>query len=147
MDSLGSSNYSTLLWAPGNVRKTFTRALLILCSTGGLIALGLCVNNWTVDACIKQFQTLCNQAFTRRPFSTFPGMSWAIDNFNYSKYQTAPLVEALQTAFTRDESLFGGTKQYYASKSVLKVAVTSASTTGSAVVFANYSRLPGDGSE
>lgn len=105
------------------------------------------MNNWTVEACIKQFTALCFQAFTRRTGSNVPGVGWWIDNFNYSRYRTAPLVNALQTAFNKDEYLFGGRRTNDSPRSAARVAVTTASTTGTAVVLANYNRLQLDGSE
>ena len=110
--------------------------ILIKFSTGGIIALGLGARNWSVDDCITYFQNLCVRAFTRRSGTNIPGMSPIIESIHHSKYETRPLQEALQKAFTEDVYLFGGSGN---SNSRTKVAVT-ATTSGSTSVLANYNR-------
>lgn len=77
-------------------------------STGGLVALGLVSQNWSVETCIYNFKELCNKAFTRRFGSNVPLIGWFVENINHSRYETTPLQEALQEAFTEDQYLFGG---------------------------------------
>ena len=108
----------------------------VLCSTGGLIALGLVSKDWTVEECIYHFENLCVKAFTRRLGSSIPGMSMIIESYHRSKYETAPLQEALQDAFSEDDYLFGGPR---VTNPRTKVAVT-ATTAGTVSVLANYNR-------
>jgi len=69
-----------------------------------------------------------------------PGIGWLVSNYNHSRYETQPLEEALVEAFSGDQYLFGGQREVPNASSA-KVAVTSTSTAGTAVVFANYNRL------
>lgn len=111
------------------------------CSTGGLIALALGVRLLSVGNCIDFFERLCRKAFTRRIGSSWPGVGWLIDNYNHSKYETRPLEEMLQEAFSGDRYLFGSHSANNFYSSSVKVAVTSTSTAnGKPVVFANYNR-------
>lgn len=110
-------------------------------STGGLIALGLAAKNWSVEECTRYFEDLCKNAFTRRNGSSIPGIGWFIENYNHSKYETRPLEDALISAYSEKEYLFGGARQYASHGAEVKVAVTATSAAGSAVVFANYNRL------
>lgn len=98
-------------------------------STGGIIALGLGIERWPVEACITHFVNLVDKAFTRR----LPGIHIG------SKYKTRPFVQALRSAF-KDDCLFGGKHETYNSYHT-KVALTSASETGTqAILLTNYNR-------
>lgn len=103
--------------------------LIVGTSTGGIIALGLGVEQWRVETCIKKFTRLVDKAFTRR----LPGMRIG------SRYKTRPLVETLEEAF-KDEFLFGGPHESPTSY-LTKVAVTATTDTGErAVILTNYNR-------
>ena len=115
-----------------------------LISTGGLIALGLAAKDWSVEQCTRHFEDLCKQAFTRRTGGNVPGFGWVVDNYNHSKYKTRPLEEALISAYSENEYLFGGSRPHASYGTDVKVAVTATSASGSAVVLANYNRLCGD---
>ena len=69
-----------------------------------------------------------------------PGIGWIVSNYNHSRYETQPLQEALMEAFSGDQYLFGGQRKEASSISA-KVAVTSTSAAGTAVIFANYNRF------
>ena len=105
----------------------------MLSSTGGIIALGLGVKQWTVHQCVTQFVTLCDQAFTPRELGQIT--SWGYG----SKYKTTPFRNALQTAFGED-LLYGGRRTTRLSYTT-QVAVTATSGTGeTGLVLTNYSR-------
>ena len=129
-------------WEPGNWLRclVFILLLIMFYSTGGLVALGLASRNWSVETCINKFKELCDKAFTRRFGSSMPLIGWFVDNINHSSYETTPLQEALQTAFTEDEYLFGGQRLDQHWTSPIKVAVTTTSSSSSPVVLANYNR-------
>jgi hypothetical protein len=98
-------------------------------STGGIIAMGLGVENWRVETCIAHFMKLTDRAFTPR----LPGTRFG------RRYRTKPFEKALQEAF-KDERLFGGLREedssYYT-----KVAITATTDTGDKpVIFTNYNR-------
>ena len=76
-----------------------------------------------------------------------PGIGWFIDNHHHSKYKTRPLQEALISAFSEHEHLFGGSRPHAFYGTDIKVAVTATSASGSAVVLANYNRICGDKSQ
>jgi hypothetical protein len=63
-----------------------------------------------------------------------------VDSYNHSKYETTPLREALKTAFTDDQYLFGGQRYDQTATSGVKVAVTTTLLSMSPVVVANYNR-------
>lgn len=121
-----------------NVQSFFD--LIVGTSTGGIIALGLTARNWTLDECINHFQSFCTKAFTLRKGMSVPGVSWIVSNYNHSKYETQPLQEALVSAFSDEQYLFGGRRSDPGSMDV-KVAVTATSAAGNGVVLANYNRL------
>ncbi|UPX14192.1 uncharacterized protein EKO05_0004682 [Ascochyta rabiei] len=114
--------------------------LVVGTSTGGLVALGLVSRNWSVVACIHNFTALCKKAFTRRFGGNMPFIGWLVDNINHSKYETTPLQEALQEAFSENQYLFGGQRLDQNWSSPVKVAVTTTSSSSSPVVLANYNR-------
>lgn len=120
--------------------------LIIGTSTGGLIALGLGVKNWSVQECREYFTMLCDQAFTRRRGGGLPLLSWLINNYHHSKYETTGIESALKQAFSEDELLFGGRKMAFDESSSpmqfsCKTAVTSTSAaTNSTVLLTNYNR-------
>jgi hypothetical protein len=98
-------------------------------STGGIIAMGLGVENWRVETCISHFIKLANKAFTPR----LPGKLFG------RRYRTKPFEKALQETF-RDECLFGGLHEE-ASSYYTKVAITATTDTGEKpVIFTNYNR-------
>jgi hypothetical protein len=113
--------------------------LINIHSTGGLIALGLGVKNWSVESCMKQFEELVFQAFTPQEFNGVLVLE-QLTTFNHKgKYKTKPFKAALQKCFNEDQ-LFGGfcgEARYQR-----KVAVVSVSETGQqAVILTNYNRL------
>lgn len=113
----------------------------MLCSTGGIIALGLGVEGWSIDECIHHFEKLCTTAFTPRELHGLWGLEQiSTMNHGYSKYKTKPLENALKATFsTSDQPLFGGKQNHY--HSLVKVAVTSTTETGeNAILLTNYNR-------
>jgi Patatin-like phospholipase len=121
--------------------------LIVGTSTGGLIALGLGVKNWSVQECREYFVLLCDQAFTKRRGGGLPLVSWLVNNYHHSKYETTSIENALKQAFSEDELLFGGRKiAVDESNSPLqfscKTAVTSTSAaTNTTVLLTNYNRF------
>lgn len=63
-------------------------------------------------------------------------MGLFVESYHRSKYETAPLQEALQQAYSEEEYLFGGPQK---TNTRTKVAVT-ATTAGNVFVLANYNR-------
>ncbi|CAO2647539.1 Nn.00g084610.m01.CDS01 [Neocucurbitaria sp. VM-36] len=105
--------------------------LIVGTSTGGIIALGLGVKNWSVSDCSRWFLSLVRRAFDTR----IPGGF----RFNKSKYRTKPLEDVLKECFG-EEAMFGGVPEI-PSGYARKVAVTAATETGEqAVIFTNYNR-------
>ncbi|KAI4668760.1 uncharacterized protein J4E78_002588 [Alternaria triticimaculans] len=105
--------------------------LIVGTSTGGILALGLGVKNWSVDQCSQLFLRMVEKAFTPKFFG---GVS-----LGTNKYHTKPLEEAFKECF-KDEAMFGGQRDTPVA-SACKVAVTSATETAEqAVIFTNYNR-------
>ncbi|KAK6860680.1 hypothetical protein PG995_004316 [Apiospora arundinis] len=110
--------------------------LVVGTSTGGLVALGLGSMQWKVSECIENFVKLCDEVFTRRSGSSLPIVGSFIENYHHSKYQTTTLENAMQTAFSEDLLLFGG--------SAPLVAVTATNLAGNKTyVLANYNQPRG----
>lgn len=96
--------------------------------------------DWSVDECIDHFERLCYKAFTGRAGGNIPLIGWLVDNYHHSMYETGPLEEALISAFSKDQCLFGGRRTSTISSPV-KVAVTATSVaSGTPIVLANYNR-------
>ncbi|KAI9701837.1 MAG: hypothetical protein M1836_001181 [Candelina mexicana] len=116
--------------------------LIVGTSAGGMIALGLGVENWTVENCIHQFYNLCGSAFTPRRFSSIPVLSQMIESHFNSKYETRPLQRALMNVYS-DDYLFGSPT--IIDSHPTKVAITAATAAGlKSVVLSNYNRVCGD---
>lgn len=62
-------------------------------------------------------------------------------SYNHSKYETQPLEEALISAFSDEEYLFGGSRPQETFAADVKVAVTTTSAAGSPVILTNYNRI------
>jgi hypothetical protein len=93
--------------------------------------LGLGVELWSVQECIKKFKRLVSKAFTPRLVGGFGAFG--------TKYKTRAIEDALQEAFS-DECLFGG-KHDASSSYYIKVAVTATTETGDQpVILTNYNR-------
>lgn len=105
------------------------------------MALGLTTMNWTVDECIEKFETLCDQAFTKRAGGRLPIYGTLVENYHHSKYRTRTLNDALMDAFPQDLHLFGGGRPSEMCASPVKVAVTATSLGGNKTyLLSNYNR-------
>lgn len=123
------------------VHRSLTRDWRRYYSTGGIIALGLGVEGWSVDKCIDHFEKLCATAFTPREFHGIWGFEQlSAINHKYSKYKTKPFEDVLKATFSiADQPLFGGSQDHC--HSPVKVAVTSTTETGeNALLLTNYNR-------
>jgi len=65
-------------------------------STGGIIALGLGVEDWTVEQCIGKFTSLCGDAFNPRELLGVPLLGKLSMVNHRSMYKTKPFEKALQ---------------------------------------------------
>ncbi|KAI3316635.1 FabD/lysophospholipase-like protein [Xylariaceae sp. AK1471] len=112
--------------------------LIVGTSTGGIIALGLGVNNWKVDECIGYFKEMCRQAFVPREMIGIPILEKLAILNHGSMYKTKPFETILEKAFTT-RPLFGGANDV--NEMPTKVAITTTSAVAQhAVVLANYNR-------
>jgi hypothetical protein len=109
-------------------------------STGGLIALGLTTQNWTLEECFHHFERICNKGFSRHTGHGIPGLVWLREKYNKSKFETSLFEMALKEAFSESQYLFGGPRPSDRSGSHVKVAVTATSSAGKTVLLANYNR-------
>ncbi|KAI1362066.1 FabD/lysophospholipase-like protein [Xylaria arbuscula] len=112
--------------------------LIVGTSTGGIIALGLGVNNWRVSECITYFKELCYQAFIPREMHGIPVLEKLAAWNHGSIYKTKPFEAMLEKVFT-SRPIFGGASNDH--EMITKVAVTTTSSIAQhAVVLANYNR-------
>ncbi len=112
--------------------------LIVGTSAGGIIALGLGVENWSVERCTQEFERMCKGAFTPRKGGNILFVGWLISAHLQSKYATGPLEAALSDAFT-DEYLFGGQQSFSHGNKVALIATASAGLRP--VVLSNYNRV------
>lgn len=111
-------------------------------SVGGIIGLGLFVNEWDLKECSERFTTLCRKAFTPRDFSGV-ARSWMywMSLFRH-RFQTEPLEKALKEAFSDDKYLLGGKRPRGATKTFgAKIGITTSSATSGSILFTDYNRF------
>lgn len=110
--------------------------MMVGTSTGGLIALGLGVNGWSVARCTEQFETLLGQAFWRRAASNVPVLGslleFVLAYLTDSFYDSTKFAEALISAFGQDKLLGKGIDEG------MKVAVIATNTNSFPCTLANY---------
>ena len=117
--------------------------LIVGTGTGGLVALALGTQGYSVQNCIKDFEELFDKAFKKRKGSGLPGIDFIVSASNHSRYGSKSLETALQALYG-DERLFGGPKNLPEAVPVTdhftKVAVTATTTNGTVVLLGNYNR-------
>ncbi|KAK5996132.1 PNPLA-gamma [Cladobotryum mycophilum] len=104
--------------------------LIVGTSAGGLAALGLGVHGFSASECVRRFKNLCGSAFKSKPLTKNPAFWWIARMFVDSIYETQPLENALKATFG-DEPLFS-------SKRTTRVAVTTTTRDGHALLLSNY---------
>ncbi|KND92169.1 Phospholipase A I [Tolypocladium ophioglossoides CBS 100239] len=112
--------------------------LIVGTSAGGIIALGLGVESWSVDECMSSFRELCSEALRPREFRGVFGLR-QLATYNHGSINRTKLFEGLlQSKFGPENLLFGGTP---GGEIATKVAITSTTSVGHrAVIFTNYNR-------
>lgn len=113
--------------------------LIIGSGTGGIIALGLSVKNWSVEECIKRFKELSSDAYSPRELTGVPMLENLAVFYHGSIYKTRPFERGLKMMF-QDQPLFGGAMTGQR-ETPTKVAVLGTTALEQrSVVFANYNR-------
>jgi patatin-like phospholipase/acyl hydrolase len=115
--------------------------LIIYHSTGGLTAIALGENGWTLRQCKDAFKDFSPKAFTPREFHSVPIFQQLATVRHGSIYKTQPMYRALKETLGTG-SFFGGTHTNDSiSRNKTKVAVTATSQEGKrAILIANYNR-------
>lgn len=109
-------------------------------STGGIIAIGLGVKRWTVEATMEKFKDICREAFTPREMQKVPLIGTLSKMYHGSVFKTQPLERVLRRYFS-ETPFFGGSRSRHNLNTSVKVAVTATTALNhQAVVFANYNR-------
>ncbi|KAI8963493.1 FabD/lysophospholipase-like protein [Daldinia sp. FL1419] len=114
--------------------------LMVGTNSGGIVAIGLGVKKWSVNATIQKFKDLCTEAFVPREMTSVPVFGALSSLYHGSLYKTQPFTKALRGHFS-DQPFFGAATHRSLITTSTKVAVTA--STGierQAVVFANYNR-------
>ncbi|PWW72047.1 FabD/lysophospholipase-like protein [Tuber magnatum] len=111
--------------------------LAIGTSSGGLIALGLLFQGWSVDECLRQFIRLANKAFRRRPHPTCLPILCRVIDYIYSfvadsQYSADGIEEALKEAFGDERDMCAR------DNNKTKVAVTATTTNSLPCIFTSY---------
>lgn len=113
--------------------------LILSVSTGGLVALGLATQSWTIEDCLSHFEDLCNQAFPRSTKRGVPVLTWIREKYK-SKSEASAFEMALRGAFSETQHLFGDPRPNGKPGSHIKVAVAATSSAGRTVLLGNYNR-------
>ncbi|KAI1385436.1 FabD/lysophospholipase-like protein [Hypoxylon trugodes] len=114
--------------------------LIVGTNTGGIIAIGLGVKKWTVNAAMEKFKDLCKEAFVPREMTSIPLFGALSSLYHGSTYKTQPLAKGLKR-YLSDQPFFGVST--YRSQVVASTKVAVTASTGierQPVVFANYNR-------
>ena len=121
--------------------------LIVGTGTGGLIALGLGARGWSVQKCVRDFESLCKTSFSKRTGLGLLGMESILPGPNHSRYEVKPLEASLRSSFG-EESLFGGLRDLSDhvpdADRMTKVAVTTTTLNGTVLLLANYNRINTD---
>ncbi|KAK6351889.1 hypothetical protein TWF718_005033 [Orbilia javanica] len=119
--------------------------LIVGTSGGGLIALGLGVNGWSVNRCKRHFVELCGAAFTPRKGTKTKWIRQFVVARHHSRYETQPLEKSLRQSYNEERLLFGGSQNSRTSPGP-KVAVvaTTYNSIEEPVLLANYNRVVND---
>ena len=107
-------------------------------STGGIIALGLGVQNWPIQDCISKFKRLCSTAFTEREFAGIFLFEQLATANHKSKYKNQPFEKVLETEFGKDLLFGGGSQPQHYARSVAVTTTTGVGTEPR--ILANYNR-------
>ena len=115
--------------------------LMIGTGTGGMLAVALAMKDRTVDSCLDMFTAMCDHAFTPR-MKGVPIINQLVQAIgNGPKYKTKPLHEALKTAFSETDDLFGSSESI---RNGTRVGLTSTSATGRETILMASYRRPDD---
>ena len=101
---------------------------------GGLIALGLGVKGWSVEACTENFEKLVPQAFKPRNLGPFSAVGQfrriLVSCLTGSLYDTPAFEAALKEVFGAKHELFG--------HGALKTAISATSSNSFPCILTNY---------
>ncbi|KAI8631062.1 FabD/lysophospholipase-like protein [Xylariaceae sp. FL1651] len=112
--------------------------LIVGSSGGGLVALGIGVNGWSVDETISKFKTVAKEAFKLRDVNRIPFLEDFSAVFHGSLYKNQPLEAVLKREFSEDYLFRSRNNSQPLSP---KVVVTSSSSLGQqTTIFTNYNR-------
>jgi hypothetical protein len=110
----------------------------LLTYKGGIIALGLFKENWSIDTAIDEFEKLSEVAFLKRIWLKVPVFCHTAQLFCSYRYKSDGIEAALQTAFGQGP-LFGHNES--SSQDTVKVGVVSGVFgERQPYIFTNYSR-------
>ncbi|KAF7502349.1 hypothetical protein GJ744_006003 [Endocarpon pusillum] len=113
--------------------------LIVGTSTGGIIALGLGVKQWTVDQCITRFIQLCGKAFTPRELDSVKFLRQVSLLAFRSRYKTKPLRDSLKATFGED-LLYGHVPEDTVVRDNKVCVTTTSGTADCAIAVGNYVR-------
>jgi hypothetical protein len=108
-------------------------------STGGLIALGLVTQSWSIEECAYHLERIYSKAFPRQTKRGTPVLAWIRERYKL-KSEASAFEIALKGAFSETQHLFGHPRPSGKPGSHIKVAVTATSSAGRTVLLSNYNR-------
>lgn len=109
--------------------------MIITSRSGGVIALGLLENEWTLSDFTARFLEICKRSFARKNRRTLSRVT-----VSTCKYGPLTLEQALREAFKDNEPLFGGRRLNSQLTKDLKVVIPVVSEFGKTIAFTNYRR-------
>jgi hypothetical protein len=117
---------------------SFLSNVLTASSTGGIIALGVGVEKWSLEKCEKNLEDLIFKAFAARELNGYPILESISTLKHKGKFKTKYFVGGLKNFFG-DAQLFGGISDH--DRYQRKVAVVSTTEAGQKpVIMTNYNR-------
>lgn len=108
-------------------------------STGGYVALGLGVKQWSVDLCADRFVRLCSEAFQPKPINKLVPERFTTARNRLPRYKTKPSYAVLQQQLG-DDALYGKVPDDAVVRDNKVCVTTVPPNGGNAVAIGNYAR-------
>jgi hypothetical protein len=118
---------------------------LLTLFVGGITALGLCYNGWSVEDCIEYFERLAKQVFELHYFAQLRWLSWL---FWLRAILFSPITNGIYPARNLEavlQEIFGSDKNILDCSSATaignKIGITVSTMKPELFIFTNYNRL------
>lgn len=118
--------------------------LFIREGSGGIIALALGVNGWSVEKTTRAYKDICARVFAKKRLLGIPGLEF-LPISNHRRYDSKRLEAALMETFGNSQNLFAGSRdeicRHIVPQRRTKAAVIVTTALGKFELLGNYNRL------